>query len=269
MTGEQPPCDLYLSSNVPGNNGSNWISIIDGQTRTFFGWGGQNETGFVNSNYDTACINALNARPWQQDYVKEHKNAQKIFTEQLPVIPLFPRMYYGYVATEFTKFDLDITSIPLWNIEEISFGVTTSIPQSGGTLTSEEDTTSYNFAAGTFAEPVTVTHVTLSPLDVPDFKPLIGAGHFFEVGALNESGQSVSPIKPYDLIIEYTDGENDKAIETTISLYYWDDALSQWVKEPSTKVFPTENKITARPDHFSIWAVLADTRLIYLPMTQK
>ncbi len=271
LTGNEPPCDLYLSTQTPGPDNEDWNSVMDGETRNFgiTGWGGQNDPGFVNGEYDAACNMALGSLPGLPGYIDGHKNAQMIFSEQLPVVPLFLRVKYGFAAPPITGLKSDPTENLLWNLEEIKIGESASIPQSGGTLDSPEEMTSYEFAPDTFSETVTVNHVALSPFDIPLFKPLLGAGHFFEVSAVDGDGKSVEPVKPYTLTIQYTDGELGMAIENTTALYYWDENQFQWVKEPTGILKPAENMIIANPDHFSIWALLAETKLNYLPFTVR
>jgi hypothetical protein len=61
--------------------------------------------------------------------------------------------------------------------------------------------------------------------------------------------------------------EKGPAIENTLALYWWNG--SQWIKETSSVVDTAANTITAAPDHFSLWAVLGETRRVYLPLTLK
>jgi len=250
IVGNIPPCELYLSSEIPSDANSG---------------AGQNDAGYSNAIYDAACINALLAID-ESDKKNFHGQAVKIITQDLPVLPLFSRINIGIVASEFTGFALDATEIPLWNIETIGFGESAAIPTSGGGLDSPDDKTAYTFEAGSFADDVEVTHVTLSPADVPDFQPLLGIGHFFAVSAVDSGGQPIEPQKPYALSIQYTDGELSPALESTLALLYWSEAQEAWVKEPSGQLDPASNTLSANPDHFSTWAVLADTRLIYLPV---
>jgi len=67
--------------------------------------------------------------------------------------------------------------------------------------------------------------------------------------------------------VQYTDAEKGPAIENTLALYYWDG--SQWVKEPSSVVDTVANKVTATPDHFSLWAALGETRRVYLSLIMR
>ena len=77
----------------------------------------------------------------------------------------------------------------------------------------------------------------------------------------------IAPGQTYTLTVQYTDAEKGPAIESTLALYYWDG--SQWVKEPTSVVDTANNVVTATPDHFSKWAVLGETRRLYLPLVLK
>ena len=48
---------------------------------------------------------------------------------------------------------------------------------------------------------------------------------------------------------------------------YWNG--SEWVNEPSSVVDTANNTITATPNHFSSWAVLGETRRVFLPVALK
>jgi peptide/nickel transport system substrate-binding protein len=124
LTGVAPPCDLYISDQITGNIGDEWISIMDGQTRTVTaGAGGQNDPGFANEDYDKACLAALNSLPGQPGYEENHKLAQQIFAEQLPVAPLFLRLKLAATRPDMCDFIMDPTAnSEFWNIEEFGYG---------------------------------------------------------------------------------------------------------------------------------------------------
>jgi peptide/nickel transport system substrate-binding protein len=125
FTGIQPPCELYLSSLVPGPEGETWVSIQDGEEHTFgiSGWGGQNFSGFANAEYDEACLTALGSLPGQPDYVAAHLEAQAIFAEELPVAPLFLRLKLAATRPDMCNFIMDPTAnSEFWNIEVFDYG---------------------------------------------------------------------------------------------------------------------------------------------------
>ena len=255
----EPPCDIYLTDQIPSDNNP----------------GGVNNTGYSNPAYDSACTSAMQAID-ESEKLTFHGKAVRIFTEDLPVLPLFARVNLDLMIPQITNYQSNPANYPtvpneyrLWNIEEYTYGEAATIPPEGGGLDSPEDTTAYTFDPGTFSVSVEVTHISLSPKDTPDFEPFQGAGHFFEVSAVNGQGQPVQPDQPYTLTIQYTAGELWHALEDTLALYYWDEGLSEWVAEPTAQVDAAKNTINAHPDHFSIWAVLGDTRLIYLPVIKQ
>lgn len=126
LTGVQPPCDLYKSDGVPGADGESFISIMhpeDGPIPFAFGWGGQNDAGYSNPEYDAACNQALTSLPGQPEYDEGHLEAQRIFGEELPVVPLFLRLKLAATRPDMCNFIMDPTSnSEMWNIEEFDYG---------------------------------------------------------------------------------------------------------------------------------------------------
>jgi hypothetical protein len=145
--------------------------------------------------------------------------------------------------------------------------VSTAIPISGGVLRSPSDTTSYHFPAGVFSETVTVTH-SVRATDMPLPKPsnnLISIGHIFRVDAVaRASGQFVQPARPYTLTVQYTDAERGPAIEPTLAFYFWDG--SRLIREASSTVDFGSRTVTATPSKFALWAVLGETKRVFLPL---
>lgn len=102
LTGVEPPCDLYLTSQIP-----NEVN----------GWGAANDPGFSNADFDAAC-NA--ARQTSDEAVKatKHAEAQKIFTDQLPSLPLFARAKILVTGPNIAGVIMDATAnSELWNVE--------------------------------------------------------------------------------------------------------------------------------------------------------
>ena len=77
-TSLEPPCNLYLSSEIPGP-----------YPEFPKGWGGVNASGYTNPEYDQACDNALFSLPDSTQHRPEHFQAQQIFSEDLPGLPLY------------------------------------------------------------------------------------------------------------------------------------------------------------------------------------
>jgi peptide/nickel transport system substrate-binding protein len=120
QTGSNPPCDLWASWEIPGNPSS---TNEAGEALFPEGWGGRNETGFSNPEYDQACRAALSSLPGQPGYTEDHQEAQAIFAAELPVIPLYQRLKLAVTRADLCGFSLDPTSISeMWNIEAFNYG---------------------------------------------------------------------------------------------------------------------------------------------------
>ena len=78
MTAAEPPCSLYLSREIPGT-----------YPASSKGWGGVNAGAYSSPQYDQACLDALNSLPDMPQYTDKHAEAQRIFAEDLPALPLF------------------------------------------------------------------------------------------------------------------------------------------------------------------------------------
>jgi peptide/nickel transport system substrate-binding protein len=99
-----PLCGRYLSSEIPG----------EGR------WYGDNLTGYSNLDYDAFCQAALEALPGTSEYEEYHKQAQAIFSEELPAIPLFMGLRVAVARPNVLHFTLDSTApSELWNLETI------------------------------------------------------------------------------------------------------------------------------------------------------
>lgn len=143
-----------------------------------------------------------------------------------------------------------------------------TIPPGGGSLTSPADRTTYTFAPGTFPSTVVITHTPRLAGGIPSPGNLTGIGHFFDVSAVySDTGQPAYPSQPYTVKVQYTETEQGPAIENTLALYSWNG--SRWEEEPISVVDTVNNILTATPDHFSLWAVLGETRRVYLPIVLR
>lgn len=250
LAGYQPSVDLYVSWNIPSDTNPS----------------GQNDPGYANPEYDTASTNAFSSIK-ESDRLENYRESVRIFTQDLPVLPLFVRLKYGITAPQITGFSVDPTESTFWNLEELSTGIQGIVPPEGGVLSSFADTTNYTFPTGTFTDTVVITHTPLSPMVLPGFGELTGAGHFFNLEATLD-GQPIEPSQPYTMTIGYTDAELGFVMEHTLGLYYWNGGT--WVSEPNAVVDMLKNTIVATPDHFSNWAVLGvPYKLIYVPIISR
>jgi peptide/nickel transport system substrate-binding protein len=109
LTGVEPSCGLYLTSSITGP-----------EEEGFGGWGNSNDTGWSNADYDAACNRALGALPGTDDYAQGHADAQVVFSQEVPVIPLFLRLKVAAARPEVLNFGVDPTqNSELYNIFEI------------------------------------------------------------------------------------------------------------------------------------------------------
>ncbi len=76
--GQASPCELFLSTEIPGP-----------YPEFPKGWGGGNLGGFRNSNFDLACQTAQSVLPDTELYHQAHQEAQRLFAAMLPALPLY------------------------------------------------------------------------------------------------------------------------------------------------------------------------------------
>jgi peptide/nickel transport system substrate-binding protein len=102
-----PLCDLFLSEHVPAAD--RWVQ--------------PNISGFLDDAYDTACLSALDALPDSERYFVGHTESQRIFSERLPVLPLFQHLKTTLVQPSVSGLMPDPTQpSELWNIEQLDLG---------------------------------------------------------------------------------------------------------------------------------------------------
>jgi len=100
------PCGLYLSTQIPGPE--NW-------------WATSNDAGYTSADYDAACGAALDALPGTEDYTRYHVEAQRIFSYDLPVLPLYFVPKLVAARPEVNGVVLDPSEyLDLWGIEGIT-----------------------------------------------------------------------------------------------------------------------------------------------------
>jgi peptide/nickel transport system substrate-binding protein len=105
LNGLSAPCELYLSTQIPTED--NW-------------WATSNNPGYASEEYDAACRSALDALYGSESHVRFHQEAQRIFSRDLPVLPLYfvPRLVAA--RSEVRGVVLDPSQqTPFWTIESI------------------------------------------------------------------------------------------------------------------------------------------------------
>jgi peptide/nickel transport system substrate-binding protein len=250
MSGVVPPCDLYLAWQIPDEAN---------------GWTGQNDPGFVDPDYDSACVAAQDALRHDVRAGYFH-SAQRIFSEWLPVLPLFSRFKVVLGNSSLLGIEMDPTADDLWNVEEwelSSWGQATAA--GGGGVQSNDGRTTVTLDPGVISDTVTLA---FTPWVVYPGGKLASTGHAFDLTAVySDTGQPASllPGSTFDLAIHYSEAELVSPMrEETLALYAWDG--DEWVQEPTSAVDMANNVVTAAPDHFSVWAVLGQTNRVYLPL---
>jgi peptide/nickel transport system substrate-binding protein len=104
LTGVEPPCALYLSSEIATEEG---------------GWAGQNDPGYISAEFDLACNAALQSLPGTPEYRDNHLEAQRIFAEDLPVVPLHLKLKIAATRPGVSGFVMDPTcNTEMFKIEE-------------------------------------------------------------------------------------------------------------------------------------------------------
>jgi peptide/nickel transport system substrate-binding protein len=109
LADDEPSCHLFLSRQIQGP--PNLFAQ---------GWHGLNDTGWSDPAFDAACDQALRAFPGEPAYANGHQQALRIFTEELPIVPLFAHLRIAATSPLVQYFRPD-TSQPseLWNLFEI------------------------------------------------------------------------------------------------------------------------------------------------------
>jgi len=109
LTGVSPSCNLYITDEIPGP-----------PEEFTAGWGGANESGWSNAEFDGFCKAALGSLPGTDEYVMNHEEAQRVWSREVPVIPLFLRLKVAAARPEVKNFGVDPTeNSELWNMFEI------------------------------------------------------------------------------------------------------------------------------------------------------
>ena len=99
-----PLCDLFLSSQMPDPGR----------------WQRPNVGGFLDDDYDVACRAALEAIPDSAIYVTKQIESQAIFSQRLPVLPLFQRLKVTFATPVVVGLSPNVSEASeLWNVEQL------------------------------------------------------------------------------------------------------------------------------------------------------
>jgi len=103
---------LFITSEIPGP-----------YPQFSKGWGGANETAYSNPDFDQACQRARLSLPDFTEYAQAHRQAQAIFAEDLPVLPLYVHLTWVAMRPDLCGVDLQApVESALWNLEVWDYG---------------------------------------------------------------------------------------------------------------------------------------------------
>jgi peptide/nickel transport system substrate-binding protein len=106
--GTRPNCLLYASNSIPGA-GNQWI--------------GANVMGYSRSEFDQACGVVSRARPDDGGFASANAVVQNLFSQDLPVIPLYSHLKIALSRPDLCGFEIDGTARSIfWNLEGLNYG---------------------------------------------------------------------------------------------------------------------------------------------------
>ncbi len=110
LTGVEPPCDVYTTQQISGDPEAG-----------FCGLSCSNNTGFSNKAYDAACSAAFQSLPGTPEYEQFQTEAQRIFAEELPVVPRYLHLKLAATCPDLKNLMIDpAADSEFWNIEALS-----------------------------------------------------------------------------------------------------------------------------------------------------
>jgi peptide/nickel transport system substrate-binding protein len=113
-TALEPPCFLYATWEIPGP-----------YPEFPKGWGGANASGFSQVGFDQACQQALFSLADMPEHRSAHDQAQEIFADELPAIPLYLRTRIVVTRPDMCAIVVDPSADSvLWNVESFNYGET-------------------------------------------------------------------------------------------------------------------------------------------------
>ena len=108
----EPPCFLYTSGEIPG-----------AYPQYPKGWGGANASGYSNPDFDRLCRQASATLPEEPQYRSAHAQAQAIYAEDLPSLPLYLRLKTAVMRPDMCNVALNASAdSTLWNLEQFNYG---------------------------------------------------------------------------------------------------------------------------------------------------
>lgn len=108
--GTEPACSWFLSDQMPART-NNWLGL--------------NISGYSNADYDASCRKAMNILPDQKNYKEAYAQAQSLYANDVPSVPLYMRIKAAATRQDLCNFALDaFATNDLWNVEELDYSST-------------------------------------------------------------------------------------------------------------------------------------------------
>jgi peptide/nickel transport system substrate-binding protein len=102
------PCEFFRSDQI-NNAKNNWVGV--------------NVSGFSDPEFDAACEAAKTSLPGEESYQEYQVNAQAIFNQNMPAIPLYQLLRISVTRKDLCGYGMDPTSrSSLWSLEQIDYG---------------------------------------------------------------------------------------------------------------------------------------------------
>ncbi len=129
----RPQCHLWARDAIPGDDTLTikdvpWLLKIFGKTHEDetafpYGWGGWNDTAYVNTKFDGYCTAVENSLPSDKGYADLYGKAQEIVAADLPSIMLYRHPRIAATRPDFCGFVLDPSArSDLWNLALFDVG---------------------------------------------------------------------------------------------------------------------------------------------------
>ncbi|HLC44344.1 MAG TPA: hypothetical protein VJK50_00650, partial [Patescibacteria group bacterium] len=151
---------------------------------------------------------------------------------------------------------------------KLTFPLTKDIDQRGGRLSLVKDDHTLldlNFPQNTVSE---LTHVTVSGLAIDDLESLkpnkgqaIVDSQIYQISAKTDETAVSQFGKPLTITFSYDLDKIAGYKEDDLSIFYWDEQVQSWVELPQSQVDTFSHTVTATTYHFTIFALIAKTRL--------
>ena len=110
--------DLMLYAWVAGVEPTLLVYTCDQTPSKDNAWAGQNDTYWCNKDFDKA-YSSFNGNLLREERIKFTADAYKIFTAELPALPLYQRINVIATNPRVLNFKPNPSADELWNIEEL------------------------------------------------------------------------------------------------------------------------------------------------------